>query len=851
MPGHERRVGEPRAPELRALLDARGVSALQQALRRLELLEQAELERALTPELVALLERRLRDTPELRGRVANTLYRRDPARLGVTLEAMVAALDQRPPGERDNLIHLYGCNPWSPAPQRHLLRWLDEGATSVRSEIVQSKYGLYFLDDALPRARFDALLDALLDDAPAIALGTLHWLHDHPDAARFAARARPRLAHSNPDIVFEALQLLRIAGHAPAPGELAPLLDPSRVGPRVASSAIELLELLPFEARVAPLAELLRRGGAEVLWATTRALLRGAEGLRAAPLIAARLAELPVDSPRFVELLRAMTGAPSFDHVAPTLACLEDPARVKALVSALQRALLAFDDPRLLAHARAHPDCHGLNPPPGFARFLARHGDPQRDRALVYGALGATDPRAGYEAMGVLARWGERALAEQLSRALGYPPAHADPALEAMFCALGSHDYELLAPVLRARARVADATLWAIFRELAARDAAGFGAWLRQTPDRARAARVFLEQQLRAEVPGKFVLGACGANHWVFARLDPEGHGAMIEATLGGTPDRFALDVLEDATRAPRAPAPTPSGCANQVTGASGSARGASFSAATPARREAARRELITRPARQIARDSSSARGARGPLRQAARASSSDHSARCSPRARRCAAAVSGSPATAACAPSGSSANTGVAARRTTRAPASRSAACTEARSSAVRCPKSHSCSAHASPACRRSSIAIRYIITRTSGQLEFWAWCAARSAAHVSPTQPSTAFSSASSSSPRRGVARTRGRAHWPPRHATSRATSRACRRSSSAAARTRLSSSAGAPAPASSRSSSVNACTEAASSWAARANQAVTGSGPWTPPRGSIDAWLRPSQASSSHSQ
>ncbi len=545
---------ERRSPTLLEQLESRSVSALQGALHRLDALEHRELLAAIDATHLRVLEDRFRDTPDLRARVAAVLYRRAPARFGALLEGMIAAGDAVPPGERDNLLHLYGCNPWSPSPRAQLEAWLERGAASARSEIVQSKYGLYFLWSALPRARFAALLDRLLDDEPAIALGTLHWLHDHPAAGEFTALAAARLEHPNPDIVFESLQLLRVGGHALPLERLTPLLDPEAVGPRVASSAIELLELHPLARREAPLMRLLEGPRADVLWATTRALLRGPDGARAAPRVAAKLAALPVDSPRFVEILRALTSAPSYEHLAPALERLTDAARVKAFVSALQRALIDFDDPRLVAHLRAHPDCHSLNPPPGFARFLDRHGEPGRDRALVFAALGATDPRAGYEAMGVLARWGERALADQLTRALDYPPAHADPALEAMFCAYGSSEFDRLAPPLRARARVADPTLWTIFRELARARHEELSAWLGADPARRETARVFIEHQLRAELPGKFVLGAQSAHHEVFARLDPEGFSRMVERTLRGTPDRFALDVLEDLrTRDPEA----------------------------------------------------------------------------------------------------------------------------------------------------------------------------------------------------------------------------------------------------------------------------------------------------------
>ncbi|MCA9701384.1 MAG: hypothetical protein KC431_27935, partial [Myxococcales bacterium] len=88
------------------------------------------------------LEARFVATPDLRPRLADLLYRVDPARLTALLHRLL----DRPPEqvletERNGLLRLLGCDPWGSQTAELLARWLDRGSVSDRSEIVQSKYG--------------------------------------------------------------------------------------------------------------------------------------------------------------------------------------------------------------------------------------------------------------------------------------------------------------------------------------------------------------------------------------------------------------------------------------------------------------------------------------------------------------------------------------------------------------------------------------------------------------------------------------------------------------------------------------------------------------------------------------
>ncbi len=547
----------------------------------------AELHRAITelerhPSEVGehelrLLERRFIDAPELRPRVADLLYRAAPERFTELLEAMIARPEAELPGrERDGLLHLYGCNPWNRDASRQLLRWLRIGTMTNRSEVVQSKYGLHHLAEA-GEQEFERVLARLLADEAPIVIGTLRWLHDNPQVlarlpeAELGALILPLLGHEQRDVQFEALQLLRVANFGLPLDRLEHHLAPD-VHPRLRSGAVELLELLPIAEVRERLVALLGEDEPVICWAATRSLLRGqgsaGERIESAQRITERLLGLVASEQAGTHLarriLQALTSADSFDSVEPILrSCAtlstggspsglsesESLAVFKLLAAALTPTLLAFDDPRLLGWLRREAKAFGLDPPHGLARFIQHHGSPaiEQDLALVHAAQGAVDPWAGYEAMAVLASWGDAEARAELVRALDYASPFAEAALEAWYGAFGANEFERLE-----RARCGDprrqASAWRVLIDRARQGSPSSRRSMREymqgSPRRARAWAEFIEQQLRGEVPGKFVVGGQDASWVVFAELLPDRFEARIEQILSGTPDRFSLDLL-------------------------------------------------------------------------------------------------------------------------------------------------------------------------------------------------------------------------------------------------------------------------------------------------------------------
>jgi hypothetical protein len=175
---------------------------------------------------------------------------------------------------------------------------------------------------------------------------------------------------------------------------------------------------------------------------------------------------------------------------------------------------------------------------------LLIHGLPGRDHALVRAAEGATDPWAGYEAKAVLARWDEHEASAELQRALDYAAPLRDAALAAWIGVLERDEPERLRALRDGDPRER-ALCWTIVRDRAlhgspaARERlvaqlAGDGRW-----------RHFVEVELRAQVPGPYVVGGQVVEFEILARALPSELDSLIDRTLAGTPDRFALDLLE------------------------------------------------------------------------------------------------------------------------------------------------------------------------------------------------------------------------------------------------------------------------------------------------------------------
>ncbi|KIG15999.1 Tetratricopeptide TPR_2 repeat protein [Enhygromyxa salina] len=528
------------------------------------------------------LERRFVSAPEIRSRLSDLLYRVAPARFSKLLHQLVARpAAQVPWRERDGLLHLYGCNPWTkvgagsdadaalasdPSPATtQLERWLELGAMTNRSEIVQSKYGLHHLAEA---TNFAEILARLLADEPAIVLGTVRWLHDNPHLHAHVPALLPLLDHPHADVVFEALQCTRVAKLALPATALEPILAGHRhPHPRMRSAAVEHLELWPITAAHPRLREHLLDDDPSVVWAAARALLRGGESLAervaGAQIVAARILELGTpdtseptkqSTKQIRQLLRTLASANDYALIEPLLQASESPSLMKIIAAALTPTLIELDDPRLLPHLRSFHDAFGLDPPLGFASLLLRHGDPKLDRDAVHGAQGATDPRACYEAKAGLARWGDALARAELEAALGYASPTREAAFEAWFCVLHEADFALLDAALRERSPELSDRLWTVLcANVAGAHPAprawidGLAAYLRDVWTREQAWAAFIEQQLRDQIPSKFVVGAQSATFTVLAKLLPKHLAELLDRCLdpAGIPDRLSVDALE------------------------------------------------------------------------------------------------------------------------------------------------------------------------------------------------------------------------------------------------------------------------------------------------------------------
>ena len=494
-----------------------------------------------------------------------------PQRFTALLERLVARPeDEVPWGERDGLLHLYGCDPWARGAPAQLRRWLSIGSLSNRSEIVQSKYGLLMLADG---PDFGAVFEQLLADEAPVVLGSLRWLHDNPRLHRHAAGLRALLSHDHPDVVFEALQCMRAAKLALPLATLEPLLQASSPSgesphPRLISAAVEHLELLPAAQTRARLLTHLHGESLDGVWAATRSLTRGgtpserASGAREVARLLHELVEAGEEGATRASrrILQALATVDDYELLAEVLAASETPARMKVVAAGLGATLLGCDDPRLLSFLRRFPDAFGLAPPPGYARFYLRHGDSELDSLAVRSACGASDPLVGYEATAVLAAWGEQSARAELERALDYPGTLGVAAFRARASVLPELDGSRLERARRGGGPWGDA-LWAVLRARTAEpdvepaaepdgEPAAKG-WLSQlaeqlaaAPGRAREWAGFIEGRLRGQIPGKFVVGAQSADFAVLARLLPREFEALVERSLGGVPDRFAVDLL-------------------------------------------------------------------------------------------------------------------------------------------------------------------------------------------------------------------------------------------------------------------------------------------------------------------
>lgn len=552
---------EPREDPRQPVGDALAHGDVAEFLRALGSLERAP-ERVGAAEL-ELLSRRFVTTPEVRPRLADLLYRVAPAEFSALLHELVARADEHTPGQRDTLLHLYGCNPWTgpggdpSGATVQLRRWISIGSMTNRSEIVQSKYGLHLLAEAEDAA---VILRGLLRDEPAIAIGTIRWLHDNPHLhATHAGALLELLEHEHADVVFEALQCTRVAGIA-LPGEvLEPILSGARhPHPRMIAAGVEHLELWPIEQAHPRLLAVLRSDGPSVVWAAARSLLRGGstadERRIGAQHVAARLVELDLDPSggRDVAarpILRALASVDDFDAFEVLLGASESPSFIKIVAAALGAAMLEHDDVRLLSYLRRFVDAFGLDPPHGYAGYLLRHGDPSIDRDAVYGAQGATDSRAGYEAKAVLARWGDAAARTELERALDYAAPGSEAAFEAWYTVLHGDDWARLDAAADGD-RVAQ--VWTVLtRNITGAHpappewSAGLSAYLRESWAREAAWAKRCELALRGQIPSKFEVRAQSADFGVLAALLPHHFDDLLERCLGGTPDRMSVDLLE------------------------------------------------------------------------------------------------------------------------------------------------------------------------------------------------------------------------------------------------------------------------------------------------------------------
>lgn len=566
LPHAEARIGPKRSVD-----EAMHRGDTAEFLRALSALERDLM--AIDEATLAALEARFVSTPEIRSRLSDLLYRVAPDRLAALVHELVARPeDAVPMRERDSLLHLYGCNPWTGAgrdPSRataELERWIELGVMTNRSEIVQSKYGLHHLAES---PRFAATLAALLADEPPIVLGTIRWLHDNPQLHGHVIELLALLDHDHADVVFEVLQCTREAQLALTPAQLEPLLAGQRhAHPRMLSAAVEHLELWPIAQAHPRLRAYLDADEPTVAWAAARSLLRGGadldERVAGASVLAdgllarfarfeAREAETgSADELDLRPLLRALSTASAFELVEPLLARIDTLSRMKIVAAALAPTLLAFDDPRLVPYLRRWAPAFALDPPVGYASFLRRHGDPAADRDAVFGAQGATEPRAGYEAKAVLAAWGDGDARAELRAAARYASPAREAAFEAAFRVVHSDDYARLDAAREDPDADYVARLWTVLcatiagphpAPLAWRE--GLAAFVDEDAAREQGWAAFIEAQLRAQIPSKFVVGAQSASFAVLAELLPARFDDLVARSLAGVPDRVSVDLLE------------------------------------------------------------------------------------------------------------------------------------------------------------------------------------------------------------------------------------------------------------------------------------------------------------------
>ena len=420
-----------------------------------------------------------------------------------------------------------------------------------RSEIVQSKYGLHHVAEA---ADFRDVFARLLADAPPIAIGAIRWLHDNPHLHGHASALLGLLDHDHADVVFETLQCLRVAKLALSAEQLEPLLEARRHGhPRMIAAGIEHLELWPASEAHGRAHGYLRSDDPAIAWAAARTLLRAGttleERLAGAELVATRLRELEGDAASR-QLLRAYASVDAFGLYEPLLRASESPSFMKVVAAALSSAMLGHDDVRLLGYLRRFRDAFGLDPPYGLASYLLRHGNADEDRDAVFGAQGATDPRAGYEAKAVLARWGDAGACRELERALAYATPAREAAFEAWFRVLEVDDWPRLDvsidhPQLSASAWTVLCANLAGPHPASREWIASLAAFVRSDWSReAKWSRV-IEVALRSQIPSKFEVGAVSADFGVLAELLPNHFRDLVGRCVLVTPDRLGVDLFE------------------------------------------------------------------------------------------------------------------------------------------------------------------------------------------------------------------------------------------------------------------------------------------------------------------
>jgi hypothetical protein len=387
-------------------------------------------------------------------------------------------------------------------------------------------------------------------------IGTIRWLHDNPHLHGHAVALLNLLEHDHADVVFEALQCTRVAKLALPAATLEPLLTGQRhAHPRMIAAAVEHLELWPVADAHPRANEFLCSDEPAIVWAAARSLLRAGETLveriAGAEIVAARLLELDAH-PNTRQLLRAFAGVDDFALFEPLLRASDSPSFMKVIAAALASAMLEHDDSRLLAYLRRFRDAFGLDPPYGYAGYLLRHGDREIDRDAVYGTQGATSQRAGYEAKAVLARWGDARARNELERALDYAAPARESAFEAWFRVLQAEDWARLDAARQDPDPELAGRVWTVLAANIAGPHPAADAWidglatyLRSSWTREAEWARWIELELRAQIPSKFVVGAQSADFAVLAQLLPNHFRDLLARSLDGTPDRLSVDLLE------------------------------------------------------------------------------------------------------------------------------------------------------------------------------------------------------------------------------------------------------------------------------------------------------------------